>query len=190
MKNNLFIISGPSGVGEDSIINGLEKIIPIERVITTTTREKRPREKEGNPYYFIAKEDFLNKIKKGDFFEWAKQYNNNLYGVTFEEIKRIQEGSKVGIWKIEYQGVKTAKEKIPGIKAILITAPLNQLKQRIENRGGMSQSQIKERMEYTKKWYKNKGLYDFEVVNSNGKLKESIIKTVNIIKGQLKVDNK
>ncbi|PIR95197.1 guanylate kinase, partial [Candidatus Falkowbacteria bacterium CG10_big_fil_rev_8_21_14_0_10_37_6] len=50
----IFIISGPSGAGEDSVIDGLKKLLPIERVITTTTRAMRKNESQGNPYYFIS----------------------------------------------------------------------------------------------------------------------------------------
>ena len=50
---NVFIISGPSGSGQDSIIESLALLLPLKRVITTTTRPKRDTESEGNPYHFI-----------------------------------------------------------------------------------------------------------------------------------------
>jgi len=181
-KNNLFILSGPSGAGEDSIINGLEKIMPIERVTTTTTREMRAGESEGNPYYFISKEEFKKKIKENGFFEYALQYNDNLYGVTFEEIERVKNSGKVGIWKIEYKGVMTAKKLIPGITTIFINAPLDELEERIRRRDNVADEYIKERMEYTKEWLKHKDIYDHEIMNSNGKLEESTQKVAEIIK--------
>lgn len=70
-KANIFIISGPSGAGEDSIINGLKKYFSVERIITNTTREIRSGESQGNPYYFIRKEEFEERKSKGDFVEWA-----------------------------------------------------------------------------------------------------------------------
>ena len=70
-KNKLFIISGPSGAGEDSIIEGLKKFIPIERVITTTTREKRSDVFSKDPYYFISKEEFEKGITENKFFEYS-----------------------------------------------------------------------------------------------------------------------
>ena len=79
---NIFIISGPSGAGEDSVIEGLRDYLDIERFITTTTRKKRKGDVEGNPYYFISKKEFKARIKKGDFIEYAEQYNGNLYGTT------------------------------------------------------------------------------------------------------------
>src|SRR3990172_1453634 len=122
-KNNIIIISGPSGAGEDSIIVGIKKILPIERVITTTCRNIRNNESQGDPYYFISKDEFLDGIKKNKFFEWAEQYNKNLYGVTYDEIERVKNCGKTGIWKIEYQGVLKAIKMMPEITAILINAP-------------------------------------------------------------------
>ncbi len=171
---NLIIISGPSGAGEDSVITALQKEFAIERVITTTTREKRPGDREGHPYYFIDKETFEQGIQDGNFFEWAQQYNGALYGVTFDEITRVKESGKIGIWKIEYQGVAAAKRLIPEIKAILLTAPLDILEARIRRRGGVSDAQVAERMAYTKEWLAHTDLYDVVVVNEEGKLLQTV----------------
>ncbi len=179
----LFIISGPSGAGEDSIINGLEKIFSIERVITTTTRDPRSGEYAGSPYYFIKKEEFIEKRDKGGFVEWAQHYNGNLYGVTKEEIERVSKSGKVGIWKIEYKGVETAKKIYPEIKAIFVNAPsLEILADRIRRRDGVSEEYIQERMEYTKEWLKHTDIYDYTVINEEGKLNEAIQKVADIIR--------
>ncbi|MBD3310978.1 MAG: guanylate kinase [Candidatus Magasanikbacteria bacterium] len=187
-KNNLVIISGPSGAGEDSIIDKLSKRIPIERVITTTTRKKRSGEKDGDPYYFINKKIFLKKIKEGYFFEWAKQYNNNYYGVSFSEIERVRNTNKIGVWKIDYKGVIKAKELVPGIISILITAPLEILEDRIRRRGFVDEEYIRQRMDYTKEWLKHKEIYDFEVVNEEGKLDKTVSRVEKIIKENIGLD--
>ncbi|MBL7058319.1 hypothetical protein ISS03_03205 [Patescibacteria group bacterium] len=183
MQNNLFIISGPSGAGEDSIIQGLIKNgVILERVITSTSRNMRSGEVNGNPYYFLSREDFKKKIDNSEFFEWAKEYNNNYYGVTNDEIKRVERCGKVGIWKIGYKGVRTAKKLLPDIKAILINAPLIQIEARIRARDkGVSDEYIAERMMYTKEWLEYKYLYDYEVVNSNGNLDKSIQAVMEIL---------
>lgn len=185
MKNNLFIVSGPSGAGEDSIIEGLKKIIPIERVITTTTREMRNGESNGNPYYFISKEEFAKGIKENYFIEYAQEYNNNYYGVTKKEIERVQDGEIPGIWKIEYKGVISAKKIFPNIKSIFINAPIKTLEKRIRMRDEVSDDFIKERMEYTKEWLKHTEIYDYEINNVDGKLNESIKKLKTIIQKNL-----
>lgn len=182
-KSKLFIISGPSGAGEDSIIQGLKKLLPIEKVVTTTTREKRDGEVDGNPdaYYFISKEEFQKGIIEDRFFEYAREYNDQFYGVTKKEIKRVVNSGRIGIWKIEYKGVMTIKKLMPEVVSILITVPsLEILRQRILKRGA-SEEFVRERMDYTKEWLKHKDIYDYEVVNYENKLDEAVENVKEII---------
>jgi guanylate kinase len=173
---NLFILSGPSGAGEDSIIEGLKKHLPIERVITSTTRKPRDGESQGNPYYFLSHQDFQEKIEAGEMVEYAQEYNNHYYGVTKIEINRILQSGRIGIWKIEWKGVITAKKLYPGICAIfLMTENLEILERRIRRRdSGISDDYVKERMEYTKEWLTHKDIYDYTVINKENKLEEAI----------------
>ncbi len=180
--SKLFIISGPSGAGEDSIINGVKKKFPIEMIITTSTREIREGESQGNPYYFISKEEFKNGIKNNKFFEWAEQDRGNYYGVTHDEIERIKKIKGFGLWKVDYKGVITLKKISPKIPAILINAPIEQLENRLRKRDASSDEFIKERLKYAKGWRENRDLFDFEVMNEDGKLEESIEKVAKIIK--------
>ncbi|MBU0597263.1 hypothetical protein KJ641_02145 [Patescibacteria group bacterium] len=186
----IIIISGPSGAGEDSIINALAKQMPIERVITTSTREMRARESQGDPYYFITREDFKEGIADGRFFEYAEEYNGQYYGVTFEEIERIKNSGKIGIWKIEYKGVIYAKKLMPEIMAIFINAPLEVLENRIRRRDNVSDEYVAERMAYTKEWLKYKDVYDFVVENEDGKFDESVSKVREIIESVISIDKK
>ncbi len=184
-KSNIFIISGPSGAGEDSIIEGLRKYFEIERVITTTTRQMRPGESSGNPYYFLNRKEFVRRRDNGEFAEWAEQYNGNLYGVTKEEIERVRNSGKIGIWKIDWKGVASAKKLYSEIPAVFVSAPLDVLENRIRRRGGIAEKYIRERMEYTKEWLKHKNIYDYEVVNEEGKLSKAIAQTADIIRNRL-----
>ncbi|NCU41792.1 MAG: hypothetical protein EOM19_03650 [Candidatus Moranbacteria bacterium] len=189
---NIFIISGPSGVGEDSVIDGLTKRLPIERIITTTTREPREGEFEGSPYYFITHNEFEQKIKAGEFIEYAQEYNNNYYGVTQEEIKRVADTKKIGIWKIEWKGVITAKKIYPSIIAIFLTVrDLSILEQRIRRRNGSAtEAYIQERMEYTKEWLKHTDIYDYIVYNEENKLEETIGNVETILRGKTGISQK
>jgi guanylate kinase len=181
--DNIVIISGPSGAGEDSIIDGLSRYTHVNRVITTTTREMRPGESEGHPYYYISKEAFEKKIAAGEFIEWAQQYNGNLYGVTTAELERVNALPGVGTWKIEYKGVMTAKKIFPEIRAIFVMADsLEMLAERIRLRSHVSEEYIQERMEYTKEWLKHEDIYDHKVINQQGKLDETISEVVEILK--------
>jgi guanylate kinase len=181
--NNIVIISGPSGAGEDSIIEGLRAYGQVNRIITTTTRDMRPGEIQGTSYHFISKEEFEEKIKHNEMVEWAKQYNGQYYGVTISELERANALPGIGAWKIEYQGVMTAKKLFPEILAIFVMADsLDVLIQRIRMRGNVSDKFIEERMEYTKEWLKHEDIYDYKVINHQGKLNEAIQEVAEILK--------
>ena len=185
--SNIFIISGPSGAGEDSVIEGLKKTLSIEKIVTSTTRKIRPGEVHGLNYYYISKEEFEKKIANNELAEWAKEYNDNLYGVTKKELERVENSGKIGIWKIEYKGVISAKTNFPQIKSIYIAPPsLEILRQRIIRRDPqVTEKYLNERMTYTRKWMENEGIYDYKVINEEGKLEETIEKVTDIIKKEL-----
>lgn len=182
---NVFIISGPSGAGEDSVIDALTKEFSIERVTTTRSRPMRPGESQGHPYYFISEAEFQERLAAGDFVEYAQQYNGQWAGVTREEIERVARSGKIGIWKIEYQGVMTAKKLFPEIIAILLTAPLDVLEARIRRRDNPDEKLLQERMEYTREWLKHAHIYDYQVENQEGKLDETIARVKAIIEERL-----
>ena len=183
----IFIISGPSGAGEDSVIDGLSNLFPIERVITTTTRNMRPGESDGNPYHFISKDAFMDGIKAGKFIEFAQQYNGNFYGVTADEFTRVGSSKKIGIWKIEYKGVISVKKRFSDIIAIFLMAEnLAVLESRIKNRDNLGESYVKDRMKYTEEWLKYEDIYDFKVINRQGHLDTAVNEIAEIIKRHLR----
>ena len=184
MPHPLIIISGPSGAGEDSVIERIGKVFSIERVTTTTTRPMRPDESQGHPYYFTSKTDFEAGIEASKFFEHAKHYNNEYYGVTFDEIERVKRSGRIGIWKIDYKGVMAAKKLMPDIVAIFLTAPLDVLEKRIRGRSGVTDAYVAERMAYTKEWLEHTGIYDYTVVNEEGKLDKTVADVKRIIEAQ------
>ena len=187
MSSNIFIISGPSGSGQDSVADGLKKHLDIERVVTSTTRSMRTGESQGKPYYYISQEEFEKKIKNDELAEYAQEYNDMFYGVTKDELERVANSGKIGIWRIEYKGVLTAKKKFPEIKSIYIAPPsIEILKQRILKRDpGTSEEYLEERMKYTKEIMDHAHIYDYRVVNEEGKLDETIEKVAKIIKENL-----
>ncbi|MEA2065003.1 MAG: guanylate kinase [Patescibacteria group bacterium] len=180
-KNNLFIISGPSGVGEDSVIFGLKKCLDIKKIITTTTRKIRSNETEGKEYYFISKQEFKKGIANNEFFEYAEEDNAQFYGVKNKEIKNAFNSEKIGIWKIDYKGVITAKKLMPQIIAILILPPsLKTLEKRLSKRGETKEF-IKQRIDYAKGWLEYKNIFDYQIINRENRLAETVKKVKKII---------
>lgn len=182
MSPKVFIISGPSGAGEDSVVKGIKEKLDVAKPVSTTTRSMRPGEIEGKNYYFVSEEEFKRKIASDEFFEWTEEDRGKLYGITKEEINRVVKTGKIVILKIEYHGVITVKKLLPEAKAILITAPLDVIEKRLrsrENDGG--EEFIQARLEYAKGWGENKDIFDFEVENIEGELDKTIEKVINII---------
>ncbi len=179
---NIFIISGPAGSGKDTIIEHLETSLPLERIITTTTREARPGESEGHPYYFISQAAFEQGIQNDDFAEYSTNENGVLYGVSKAELRRISElEHRIGIWKIDWKGVESAKKLFPAIQAIFISAPLAVLEERLRSRDNLKDERyFTERMAYTREWLKHTDIYDYVVENEQDKLDQAIedVKTI------------
>ncbi|PIP27873.1 MAG: guanylate kinase [Candidatus Moranbacteria bacterium CG23_combo_of_CG06-09_8_20_14_all_35_22] len=182
--SNIFIISGPSGAGQDSVIRGLKKEFDLDKIITTTTREMRPEDAEGISYYFISKEEFEKKIKEDKFFEYALEDNGNYYGGTYAELERVKKNQKPVIWKIDYKGVLNAKKILPEAKSIFIHIPFELIRNRLEKRGE-SEEIIQARLDYSHGWYENENIFDYKITNEEGKLEKTVQKVAEIIKENL-----
>lgn len=187
MKNNLFVIVGPSGAGKDAVINGLKKIIPLKQLITTVSRPMRVGEHQGRPYYFISKKQFKNNIRQNKFFEYDFHYKN-YYGITYDEINKAKKSDKICFWQTEYKGVETIKKKMPEVIAIFINSPLEILIERMRRRETKLNEKIfRQRVKTIKLWLKHLDIYDYVVENEEGKLDKTINKVANIIKRMIKI---
>lgn len=182
--NNIFIISGPSGAGEDSVIQGLKaKNADIHVVTTTTTRTMRSGETEGNPYHFVTVQQFQDLIAQDALVEWAQHYNGQYYGVTHKAFDDITSQGNIALWKIDYKGVLTAKKIFPNIIAVFLMAEsLEVLEERIRRRSDVTEDYVIERMAYTKEWLQHTDIYDYTVINRQGHLNDAISDIEKIIR--------
>jgi len=185
-KTIFFVISGPSGAGEDSVIEGLGKKIKFERIITTVTRAKRVGESEGRPYHFVIIPKFKKMIKNKEFWEWAKVYGD-YRGATQKEVDRLMRKKILVLWKVDYQGAETIKRKMPEALSVFIYPPsLSILEKRLIKRGQDSPEVIKKRMPFTKKWLRHRRGYDYVVINKENKLEETIDRVFSLLMKKLK----
>ena len=184
-QNKIFIISGPSGAGEDSVIKGVAKKIKFNRIRTTITRKPRRSEQNGKPYFFITVKKFRQMIKNDEFVEWAIVYGN-YRGATKKEVQRVLKLKRPVIWKIDWQGVKTVKKTLPKTVAILI-APTSYevLEERLKKRQQDSVYTIKSREKESREWLKHKKIYDYIVVNKQGSLDKTVSQVKKIIKKEV-----
>lgn len=185
MYSNIFVIYGPSGSGQDSVIEGVQKRIPLERIVTTVTRPMRPTETHGHPYYFISKEAFEEKIKNGELLEYVKKYGEVYYGVTTKEVERVAQSNKIGIWKVDFAGARDLKKRFPELTVIFINAPLADIERRIRKRDRPTEEYLQARLDHIREWLP-KSIYDFKIENEDGKLQENIKKVAEIIQKHIR----
>ncbi|MBU0731260.1 guanylate kinase [Patescibacteria group bacterium] len=178
----LFIITGPSGAGKDSVIfRAKEQGLEFAQVITTSTREIRAGESEGHPYHFVAEEEF-KKMKDSDgMIEWAEVYGN-LYGSSKKEVEDKLSENDMVVVKVDPQGARTFKKMMPEAVSIFIMPPSYEyLEKRLVNRETDSKEVIKERLETARKELENLLDWDFLVVNEEGKLDEAAAEVKEIV---------
>jgi guanylate kinase len=171
MKPLLIVISGPSGVGKQTIANELKLIIPDMRLsISATTRSPRFNEKDGIDYYFFKKKDFLNKIKSNYFIEYA-EVHDNLYGTPIDNIKNALSEKYLLLMVIDINGGKSVKKVYPGDSLLFFIKPPNfsDLEERLLKRGSENNKEIKMRLLTAKVELSNHSYYDYIIINDDPK---------------------
>ncbi len=184
-KGNLFVISGPSGVGKGTICRRLvENSDTVSVSVSATTRKPRCEDIEGVTYFFKTVEEFKQMIEDGKFLEWAV-YNGNYYGTPKDAIEeKISMGEDV-ILEIEAQGAMKVIEAKPDTVSIFITPPSEEaLYSRLKNRGTEDEEEIKNRVSAAKWELEQKDKYNYVVVNDD--LDDAIAAIESIMKNERK----
>lgn len=178
-KGKFIVISGPSGVGKDTIVNRLISDGYGIYSVSMTTRKIRMGETDGKDYFFLTKEEFEENIKKDNLFEYAI-YNGYYYGTPKDFVfNNINNGTNV-IAIIDVQGAMEIESKYNDALSIFIMPPsFEELEKRLRNRGSDSEDNIRKRLEIAKKEFSYRGKYDYTVVNKN--LNDTINELKNII---------
>jgi guanylate kinase len=161
----LFILSAPSGTGKSTVAGKLlERLDGIRRVVTATTREPRPGEKNRIDYIFMKREEFERGIEEGYFLEWAEVYGN-YYGTPKEQVeKNLKEGYD-SLLVIDVQGAFKVKEIFPEAVGIFLLPPsLDELKRRMKGRG-YTDANTDLRLETARKEIPCAKSFDYIVIN-------------------------
>jgi guanylate kinase len=153
-SGKIFLIVGPSGVGKGTALLWLKRrhpewIFPI----SATTRNPRPKEKDGETYHFFSHEVFDQKIENKEFIEWAWVHGKQKYGMLKSEIFPFLSAGKVLLREVDIQGFLTARNIIPkqNICSIFLRPPSqNVLIQRIKKRAPITPKELKKRLESMK----------------------------------------
>jgi len=166
----LVIISSPSGAGKSTLCKMIIQNDPLIKLsISVTTRQKRPQEIEGEHYFFINKDDFLEKNNNNEFLESAEVFENFYATPRIKVEDSLKNGSEV-LFDIDWQGARQIKEKFKkeDIVSIFILPPsLLELERRLRNRAQDSEEIVKKRMKKAIDEINHFNEYDYILVNDD-----------------------
>lgn len=186
--SKLLVISGPSGVGKGTIVNHLEEMYQENKKklylsISCTTRKPRDGEIDGVNYYFISEKEFKKRIKNNDFLEYNIYGTGKYYGTPKSTVLKYLKNGYDVILEIDINGYKQIKENFPDTVGIFIMPPdIEELYNRLKNRNTEDEETIKIRIETAKREIKENNIYDYIIVNENGKSMEAAEEIYNIMK--------
>lgn len=181
-KPRVFIISGPSGVGKDSVIEALREVFPdAAYVVTATTRPMRAGEIDGVHYVFLSKQEFLDRIERNDFIENALVYDNH-YGVPRSPIVNGLADGRHVIIKVDVKGAATLRRLIPHtISLFLAPESMQALLTRLRDRKTDDPEVLMKRFMTASDELAEVENFDYVVFNEDGKLDEAVAQIINII---------
>jgi len=184
----VFVITGPSGVGKGTLIQGLMQRLPaLELSVSATTRAPRAGERDGVDYHFLSPQEFERRVQAGQFVEHA-HYAGRRYGTLRSELDdRVRAGIPV-VLEIEVQGARQVRAAMPEAVQVFIAPPSPEaLRARLVGRGTDEPREVERRMRVAEQELDARA--EFEHVVVNDRLEDAIEQLVAIVLGELQRGN-
>ncbi len=181
----LIVISGPSGVGKDSVVQRMkERGFPFHFVVTATTREKRPAETHGVDYFFLSKDEFAHMIEEDELIEYAIVYSD-YKGIPKEQVRGAFASGKDVIMRIDVQGAETVRKLAPEALLIFITCESEEeLERRLRERKTETADSLALRIATARKELQQLDAFDYVIVNYDFHLDDTVDKVRAIIEAE------
>jgi len=178
----LVVVSGPAGVGKDSLIQHMkERGCDLHFVVTATDRPPRPGEVHGTDYFFLTTEEFQRLEQDGGLLEHAIVYGQHK-GIPRQQVREALQSGKDVIMRVDVQGAATVRRLAPEAVLIFLTASSEEeLEQRLRARGGDSPGQLRRRIATAKEEMRRQSEFDYVVVNRDGELDQAVDRVIAII---------
>ena len=178
----LVVISGPSGVGKDAVLERMKRLLKERHfIVTATTRHKRPNERDGVDYIFMKTSEFQALLAQDGFLEHAEVYGR-YYGVPRAQVEEALRAGRDVVVKTDVQGARTLKAKVPDALLIFLAPPdLQELERRLRQRKSETAGDLQRRVETARLEMQCKPEFDHVVVNHSGRLDETVAAIEEII---------
>ena len=167
------IISGPSGVGKDAIIEAMrrrEPPYPRSYVITVTTRDRRKQEIDGTHYHFLSVDDYRRLVADEGLLE-ASEVHQHWYGTPRDQVQSALSAGKDAILKIDVQGADKIRARVPDALLIFVVPPdMEELERRLVNRGTEPPKDLDIRLRNARIEMARRGEFDHVVVNETDRI--------------------
>ena len=174
----LIVISGPSGVGKDSVVQSLKECgLPVHFVVTATTRPRRENETHGKDYFFVSKDEFANMIEQEELIEYAIVYKD-YKGIPKQQVREALASGKDVIMRVDVQGAATVRKLAPeAVLIFLTTQSEDELVNRLKARKTEKPEELSLRIATARQELRRVTEFDYVIVNSDGCL-ETTVETV------------
>jgi guanylate kinase len=181
----LVVISGPSGVGKDSVLRGLkERGLPFRFVPTMNTRPRRSDEVDGVDYFFVTTEEFVTLLEQGELLEHALVYGD-YKGIPKQPIREALESGQDVVLRVDVQGAATLKRLIPEAVFIFLTVlDEEELVARLSDRKTESAESLRIRIATAREELQRISEFDYVVVNHDDRLEEAVQDVIGIIRAE------
>mgnify|MGYP001544155039 FL=1 len=163
----LIVLSSPSGGGKSTLAKHIMKLYPgLEFSISATTRKIREGETDGKDYFFLTRDEFEDRIKKGDLVEYEEIFGN-LYGTLRSEIKRSVDKGNTMLFDVDVKGAVSLRDSFPDQSLLIFIYPPNmeELENRLRNRRTETDEEVRRRLSRAKEELTYKDQFDHTILN-------------------------